>query len=119
MTKQQKNQIDNLYNFSGNVVSEEKENKKKIKEREKRIKQRKIEQKDQFDFDTETVIGMTNKNNQKKMQENQKKMTKKQAQILKKKKKIEKIIKLITLFLLIIDSNSYYRVCGYVDNLCG
>lgn len=106
MTKQQKNQFDNLYNFSNDVISEEKEkekeNKKKIKEREKRIKQRKAESKDQFDFDTEIVIGMTNKNNQKKIQEKQNRMTKKQAQILKKKKKIKKIIKVITLFLLII-----------------
>lgn len=102
MTKQQKNQFDNLYNFSTNVTLEEKENRKKTKEREKRIKQRKIEQKNQFDFDTETVIGMTNKNNQKKMQEKRNRMTKKQAQILKKKKKIKRIIKLMTLFLLII-----------------
>lgn len=103
MTKQQKDQFDNLYNFSGNIMYEQNENKKKIKEREKRIKQRKTEQqKDQFDFDTETVIGMTNKNNQKKKQEKQKRMTKKQAQILKKKKKIKTIIKLITLILLII-----------------
>ena len=103
MTKQQKDQFDNLYNFSGNIMYEQNENKKKIKEREKRIKQKKTEQqKDQFDFDTETVIGMTNKNNQKKKQEKQKRMTKKQAQILKKKKKIKTIIKLITLILLII-----------------
>ena len=102
MTKQQKNQIDNLYNFSDNIVSEEKENKKKMKEREKRIKQRKMEQKDQFDFDTETVIGMTNRNNQKKVEANRKKMTKKQAQILKRKKKIKNIIKLVTLFAIII-----------------
>lgn len=102
MTKQQKNQFDNLYNFSTNVTLEEKENRKKTKEREKRIKQRKIEKKNQFDFDTETVIGMTNKNNQKKMQEKRNRMTKKQAQILKKKKKIKRIIKLMTLFLLII-----------------
>ncbi len=106
MTKQQKKQFDNLYNFTGNSTFEEKEkekeNKKKIKEREKRIKQRKIEKKDQFDFDTETVIGMTNKNNPKRANENRKKMTKKQAQILKRKKKIKNIIKLITLLLLII-----------------
>mgnify|MGYP004543037977 CR=1 FL=1 len=102
MTKQQKNQIDNLYDFTNNIVSEEKENKKKIKEREDRIRQRKIQQKEQFDLDTETVIGMTNKNNQKKMHENQNRITKKQAQILKKKKKIKKIIKLITLLVIIV-----------------
>lgn len=106
MTKQQKKQFDNLYNFSGqmttNVIEQEKINKKKAKEREKRIKQRKAEQKTQFDFDTETVIGMTNKNNQNKHQEVQKRMTKKQAQIERKKKKIKRIIKWTTIFLLII-----------------
>lgn len=101
MTKEQKNQFDNLYNFYDNV-DEEKERKNKIKERNKRINQRKIEQKDKFDFDTEIVIGMTNKNNQKNNEEQQKRMTKKQAKILRKKKKIKRIIKLITLLMIII-----------------
>jgi len=101
LTKQQKNEIDNLYNFS-NKMNNDKEKKQKIKEREKRIKQRKVEQNDKFDFDTETVIGMTNKNNQKKKKEIQEKISKKQAQMLKRKKKINKIIKLTTLLLLII-----------------
>ena len=86
MTKQQREEIDNLYNLSNNTAKKEKEEKEKAKEREKRIKQRKNEQKDQFDFDTETVIGMTNKNNQKIKQENQTRMTKKQAKIMRKKK---------------------------------
>lgn len=106
MTKQQKKEIDNLYNFSGQVADnekeQEKEKKKKAREREKRIKQRKEEQKTQFDFDTETVIGMTNKNNQNKQQEAKKRITKKQAQIERKKKKIKRIIKWTTIFLLII-----------------
>ena len=108
MTKQQKEEFDNLYKFNNdmpvsiNFEEQEKINKKKSKEREKRIKQRKVEQKSQFDFDTETVIGMTNKNNKKKQQDTQKRMTKKQAQIERKKKKIKKIIKWMTLFLLII-----------------
>ena len=83
MTKQQRKEIDDLYNFSNNTVKKEKEEKKKAKEREKRIKQRKNEQKDQFDFDTEMVIGMTNKNNKKIQQKNQARMTKKQAKIIK------------------------------------
>ncbi len=102
MTKQQREEIDNLYNLSNNTAKKEKEEKKKAKEREKRIKQRKNEQKDQFDFDTETVIGMTNKNNQKIRQEKQIKMTKKQAKIMRKKKKIKKIIKMILLLAIII-----------------
>lgn len=101
MTKQQKREFDNLYNFSENVVKEEVEN-KKVREREERIRQRKNNIKEQFDFDTETVIGMTNKNNQNRTKESQKKISKKQAQILKKKKKIKRIAKFITLFILII-----------------
>lgn len=106
MTKQQKEEFDNLYKFSNQspsfIEEDEKTNKKKAKEREKRIKQRKAEEKTQFDFDTETVIGMTNKNNQNKHQEVQRRMTKKQAKIERKKKKIKRIIKWTTLFLLII-----------------
>lgn len=107
MTKQQKEQFNNLYDFSTTITYEDKENEKRIenkkkeKEREKRIKQRK-EQEEKFDFDSEIVIGMTNRNNKKVRQKNQKKQTKKQVQILKRKKKIKTIIKLITLFLLII-----------------
>lgn len=108
MTKQQKKEFDNLYKFdnqepvSMNIEEQEKINKKKAKEREKRIKQRKVEQKTQFDFDTETVIGMTNKNNRIKQQEERNRMTKKQAQVKRKKKKIKRIIKWTTIFLLII-----------------
>mgnify|MGYP004656411493 CR=1 FL=1 len=108
MTKQQKKEFDNLYKFNNqeptfnNIEEQEKINKKKGKEREKRIKQKKVEEKTQFDFDTETVIGMTNRNNQVKKQQTQKRMTKKQAQIERKKKKIKRIIKWTTLFLLII-----------------
>lgn len=105
MTKQQKNQIDNLYNLSNDMnfmINEEKEREKKNKEREKRIKKKKIEKNDKFDFDIETVIGMTNKNKQNQKKQIQTKMTKKQAQIERKKKKIKKTIKFITLLLIII-----------------
>ena len=102
MTTKNRKQTNNMYFVSNNIVNDDKNSKKKIKEREKRIKQRKQEQKNQFDLDTETVIGMTNRNNQKKLQENKKKISKKQAQILKKKKKIKRIIKWTTLFLIII-----------------
>ena len=108
MTKEQKKEFDNLYKFDNqeydyiNMEQQEKINKKKAKEREKRIKKRKAKQKTQFDFDTETVIGMTNKNNKNKQQNEQKRMSKKQAKLERKKKKIKRIIKWITLFLLII-----------------
>lgn len=104
MTKQQKEKFNNLYSYSNDIViiDDEKEKSKKNKDREKRIKQKKMEQNEKFDFDTEIVIGMTNKNNQKNIREKQKKMTKKQAKILRKKKKIKRIIKLIALLILII-----------------
>ena len=74
LTKEQKKQIDDLYNMTNkltndmttNIINKDKEEKKKAKERQKRIKQRKKtekDNKDKFDFDTETVIGITNKNN--------------------------------------------------------
>ena len=102
MTKQQRKEIDDLYNLSSNTAKKEREEKKKAKEREKRIKRRKNEQKDQFDFDTETVIGMTNRNNQKIQQRNQSRMTKKQAKIIRKKKRIKKVIKTLLLLAIII-----------------
>lgn len=103
MTKQQSQEIDNLYNFSKDtkeLQDNQNTNKKKVKEREKRIKQ-KNEQKDQFDFDTEAVIGMTNRNNQNKRREEQIRLTRKQEKILRKKKRIKRIIKWTTLLLLI------------------
>lgn len=102
MTKQQRKEIDDLYNLSSNIAKKEREEKKKAKEREKRIKRRKNEQKDQFDFDTETVIGMTNRNNQKIQQRHQSRMTKKQAKIIRKKKRIKKVIKTLLLLAIII-----------------
>lgn len=105
MANKQKEKFDDLYRFSNEnqtFQEDEKIKRKKTKDREKRIKKIKEEQKKQFDLDTETVIGMTNRNNQRKEQINKSKMTKKQAQILRKKKKIKRIIKFFTLLILII-----------------
>ena len=106
MTKQQKEKLDNLYKFSEeNYVEpnqEEKIRKKKSKEREKRIKKRNTSQRDQFDLDTETVIGMTNRNKQIRTKVNPSKLTKKQAHVLRKRKKMKKIIKFLTLLFIII-----------------
>ena len=115
MTKEQKKQIDDLYNMTNeltndmttNIINKDKEEKKKAKERQKRIKQRKKaekDNKDKFDFDTETVIGITNKNNRnnnKNSNKNSNKNKTKQAKIERKKKKITKILKLIILIALI------------------
>lgn len=102
MTKKHKKGLDNLYDFSDNVIDNKKFNKKKSKEREKRLKKRKKQKKDKFDLETETVIGMTNRNNKANRQVVQKKLTKKQAKVLRKRKKLKRIIKWTTLLLLII-----------------
>ena len=105
MTKQQKEQFDNLYNFSNETsitIEESKEKKKKTKERQKRIKQKKQKQKNQFDLDNETVIGMTNKNNQKIKNNKNKNKASKQARFERKKKKIKKFLKFLTLVFVII-----------------
>ena len=109
MTKQQREEIDNLYNLSNNTEKKEKEEKKKAKEREKRIKEMKKNEETEFDFDTETVIGITNKNNRNNNKNSNKnkttqprKMTKKQAKIMRKNKKIKIIIKTIILLAIII-----------------
>ena len=106
MTKQQKEKLDNLYKFSEENYVEpnekEKIRKKKSKEREKRIKKRNTSQRDQFDLDTETVIGMTNRNKQIRTKVNPSKLTKKQAHVLRKRKKMKKIIKFLTLLFIII-----------------
>lgn len=116
MTKEQKKEFDNLYKFDNqedntiNIEQQKKINKKKVKEREKRIKQKKAEEKSQFDFDTETVIGMTNKNNKNKQQNTQRRVTKKQAKIERKNKKIKKNMKRISLFLVIIGGGIFTLV---------
>lgn len=98
MAKNNSKQIENLYKLSNNNVN----SKKNSKQIEKRIKQKRREKKDQFDLDTETVIGMTNKNNQRQNQEEKIKISKKQAKILKKQKKRKRILKILSLLILVI-----------------
>ena len=111
MTKQQKNQIDNLYNLSNKNINREKEEKRKVKEREQRIKQRRKQKDNKFDIETETVINMTNRNHQRKKQQSQQKQQRKpvhskgikqQAKIERKKKKTKKIFKFFILFIIIV-----------------
>ena len=106
MPKNRVKQIENLRYPSDELPSieeiQEKANRDKMKEREKRIKQRNLKQQEQFDLDTETVIGMTNKNNQQKKQVENQRITRKQAKIIEKKKKIKRIFKVITLILLLL-----------------
>ena len=111
MTKQQKKEFDNLYDFSNSIeyenieeeyIENEKVKRKEKKEREKRIKQKNNKKKTQFDFDTETVIGMTNKNNNKIKQEKKNRNLKKQSRLNRKQKRTRKLIKMGILLLIII-----------------
>lgn len=56
----------------------------------------------EFDFDTETVINMTNKNNKNFMKKNNAAISKNQRKIAKKKKRVKRIIKWTSLALIII-----------------
>lgn len=117
MNKDQKEKINNLYYVptiqENNIEEEIKEEKKKKKEREKRIKNRKkVEKKelDKFDIETETVIGMTNKNN-KKNQETRKKVIDKNERKRKKKiKRIKRILKITTLLIIVIGGTTFALV---------
>lgn len=106
MTKNQKDKIGDLFYYSpiNTEKTTQKEQKRKTKEREKRIKkqnsQKKVE--NQFDYDNEMVIKMTNKNNQRQEEKTKQKMSKKQRQILKKKKRIKLMLKFTALLIIII-----------------
>lgn len=58
--------------------------------------------KSQFDLDTETVIGMTNRNNQRIRNQKQNRMTRKQEKKARKIKKIKRFLKAILLLIIII-----------------
>ena len=106
MTKNQKDKIDDLFYYSpiNAEKTTQKEQKRKTKEREKRIKKQNSqkEAENQFDYDNEMVIKMTNKNNQRKEEQTKQKMSKKQRQILKKKKRIKRMLKFTALLIIII-----------------
>lgn len=106
MTKNQKDKIDDLFYYSpiNTEKTTQKEQKRKTKEREKRIKKQNSqkEAENQFDYDNEMVIKMTNKNNQRQEEQTKQKMSKKQRQILKKKKRIKLMLKFTALLIIII-----------------
>lgn len=70
---------------------------KKAKEREKRIKENKAKREQNFDFDTETVIQMTNKNKRIKEEERKKKLTQEEKRRKKRNQKIKLILKIVLL----------------------
>lgn len=119
MIKEQWQQIENLSYTSNNEPNtnkeQEKNNRNKINEREKRIKQRNLMKQKQFDIETETVIGITNKNNQQIRQVENQRISRRQEKILKKKKKIKRIIKFITLLLILIGGIVFALVSPLFD----
>ena len=106
MTKNQKDKIDDLFYYSpiNTEKTIQKEQKRKTKEREKRIKKQNSQKnvENQFYYDNEMVIKMTNKNNQRQEEKTKQKMSKKQRQILKKKKRIKLMLKFTALLIIII-----------------
>ena len=118
MPKKPKEENINLYRFNngqdqniGNLMERK-------KEREKRIKERNNIQKEEneFDFDTETVIGMTNKNNKKKQDEMKKEFAKKQRKRDKRLKRIKFFLKLI-LLIGVISGIIAFATCSPIFNI--
>ncbi len=115
MDKNQKEKIDHMF-YVPVAEKEDKEEKKKRKEREKRIKERQARETDpKFDLDTEIVIGMTNRNNQKKQQAKKQVINKNQRRIEKRKKRIKRIVKWTSLILIIAGGITFALVSPIFD----
>ncbi|MCI8383418.1 MAG: FtsQ-type POTRA domain-containing protein [Clostridia bacterium] len=81
---------------------EERLKRKKAKEREKRIKENKARREEDFEFDTEAVIKMTNKNKIKQEQERKRKLTQEEKRKKKRNKKIKFVLEILLLLGIII-----------------
>lgn len=119
--KMKKEQEVNLYYFDNGQEYEETIDdimqRKKTKEREKRIEERKKQDfDDKFDFDTETVIGMTNKNKIKQEEQKKKEFTKQQRKRNRLIKRIKRIVK-FTLLLGIIIGAIVFATCSPIFNI--
>lgn len=85
--------------------------KKKAKEREKRIKENNKKQiEDKFDFETETVIQMTNKNKIEKDRKEQKEAIKLEQKRKKRNKRIKNILKVLLMLLIVIGGITFAMV---------
>lgn len=118
MPRKPKEENIDLYHFN-NGQDENIENlMERKKEREKRIKERNNVQKEEneFDFDTETVIGMTNKNNKKKQDEMKKEFAKKQRKRDKRLKRIKFFLKLI-LLIGVLSGIIAFATCSPIFNI--
>ena len=123
MAKKHKDEELNLYYFDNGQESNQEETlddimkRKKAKERKKRIEQRKKQEySDQFDFDTETVIGMTNRNNIKKEEQKKKQFTKNQRKKERIIKRVKRIVKIIILLGIIIGA-IVFATCSPIFNI--
>lgn len=124
MSKKQKipkEQEVNLYYFDNGQEQEETIDemmkRKKAKEREKRIEERKKQDfDDKFDFDTETVIGMTNKNKIKQEEQRKKEFNKQQRKRNRLIKRVKNIVKCI-LLLGIITGAIVFATCSPIFNI--
>ena len=119
--KVKKEEVVNLYYFDNGQEQEEIIDdimkRKKEKEREKRIEERKKQEfDDEFDFDTEIVIGMTNKNKINQEEQKKKEFTKKQRKKNRLIKKIKAIVKLVILLGIIIGA-IVFATCSPIFNI--
>lgn len=118
MPKKPKEENIDLYRFNNGQDQNIENLMERKKEREKRIKERNNIQKEEneFDFDTETVIGMTNKNNKKKQDEMKKEFAKKQRKRDKRLKRIKCFLKLI-LLIGVISGIIAFATCSPIFNI--
>ena len=118
MPKKPKEENIDLYRFNNGQDQNIENLMERKKEREKRIKERNNIQKEEneFDFDTETVIGMTNKNNKKKQDEMKKEFAKKQRKRDKRLKRIKFFLKLI-LLIGVISGIIAFATCSPIFNI--
>ena len=118
MPKKPKEENIDLYRFNNGQDQNIENLLERKKEREKRIKERNNIQKEEneFDFDTETVIGMTNKNNKKKQDEMKKEFAKKQRKRDKRLKRIKFFLKLI-LLIGVISGIIAFATCSPIFNI--
>lgn len=119
MSKKSKEQDINLYYWENekNKKIEEINKRRKSQEREIRIEEKKQQElDDEFDFDNETVIGMTNKNKIKMEEQKRREFSKKQRKKNKLIKKIKKVVKVI-IFLGIIIGGIIFATCSPIFNI--
>ena len=118
MPKKSKEENIDLYRFNNGQEENIENLMERKKEREKRIKERNNIQKEEneFDFDTETVIGMTNKNNKKKQDEMKKEFAKKQRKRDKRLKRIKFFLKLI-LLIGVVSGIIAFATCSPIFNI--